>query len=295
MRPKMRLIVAAIFAAILVISVSEASARMIWVDTSGSDKNAGTETAPYATIRYALTQASSSQIDTIMVKPGIYNDSLTFDTKAVELRSVRGAKSTVIDGSGFGAPLFFDIGVPTTTVVDGFTIRDGSRTGVAIIGRGSAPAYSSSPEIKNCIIRANHGTLSGGGVRLEYSRADIHNNLIDSNTAGSGGGGIYLYRSAPRIWNNRIQYNQTTPEGFGGGINVYDTLDNNSDIVILNNLIVGNYAALDGGGVSVSASRVLLANNLVYGNRSRTNAYGGGIYFEYGSVQSVRNNIIASN
>ncbi len=283
----------------LLATVSSAMGRSYWVATSGSDKdNPGTEERPFATISFALLHISASVIDTVVVKPGIYNDSLTFDTKGVVVRSEKGAKATIIDGTGYNGVILFGVGVPTSTIFDGFTVRGATQLGIMVQGQripATAATITSSPEIKNCIIRSNGGEFgaSGAGLRLEYSRANLHNNLIDSNVSSGSGGGIYCYRSAPRIWNNRIQYNTTTSEGFGGGLFVTDTLDA-STILIQNNLIIGNFAALDGGGVYLIADGVLFANNLVYGNSTYISSYGGGLVSDYGS-QTMINNIFANN
>jgi len=297
--PKQRYLATVVFGLMLLAAVSSATGKSYWVDTTGSDKNQGTEKSPFATISYALSRISVSIIDTVVVLPGVYNDSLTFGTGAVVVRSEKGAKATVIDATGYDGAIFFGVGVPTSTVLDGFTIRGASKLGIMAQGQRivgtTAITITSSPEIKNCIIRGNGGSLgaSGAGLRLEYSKVNLHNNLIDSNISSGSGGGIFCYRSAPSIWNNRIQYNQATPEGDGGGILVTDTLDA-STILIQNNLIIGNYAAIDGGGAYFSGDHVLFANNLVYGNSSRVNALGAGLIGDYGD-QTIANNIFANN
>ena len=298
MGPKQRYLATLIFGLMLLAAVPAATGKSYWVAATGSDNNQGTETAPFATISYALLHISASVVDTVIVKPGVYNDSLTFDTKGVVIRSEKGAKATVVDGTGYNGVIYFGTGVPTSTVLDGFTVRGGSQLGVMVQGQrlaATAVTITSSPEIKNCIIRGNGGSsgASGAGLRLEYSKVNLHNNLIDSNLSYGSGGGIYCYRSSPHIWNNRIQYNTVTPEGFGGGIFVTDTLDANT-ILIQNNLIIGNYAAIDGGGAYFSGDHVLFANNLVYGNSSRVNALGAGLISDYGN-QTIVNNIFANN
>ncbi len=293
MGPKQRYLAIVVFGLILLAAVSSATGKSFWVAATGSDKNQGAETAPFLTISYAMTRTSASVIDTIVVRPGVYNDSLTFGTGAVVVRSEKGAKVTVIDGTGYNGVILFGVGVPTSTILDGFTIRDASQRGIVVQGQRSAV---SSPEIKNCIIRSNGGLSSGAngaGLRLGYSRASVHNNLIDSNASNVNGGGIYIEYSAPHIWNNRIQYNTVTPQGYGGGIFVTDTLGAGT-ILIQNNLIIGNYASSDGGGVYLNADRVLFANNLVYGNVAAKSASGAGVVCDYGN-QTIINNIFVGN
>ncbi len=292
MGPKRRHLAALVCGLMLLTAAPSVTGKSYWVATTGSDKNQGSETAPFATISYALSRISASVIDTVVVRPGVYNDSLTFGTTAVVVRSEKGAKTTVVDGTGHISVILFRDGAPRSTVLDGFTIRGGSQLGVWVRG---LPIAASSPEIKNCIVRSNGGSLgvSGAGLRLEYSRANLHNNLIDSNISSGSGGGIFCHNSVPRIWNNRIQYNAAT---LGGGIVVQTDTAGTGTIPIQSNLIIGNYASLNGGGVYLGADSVLFANNFVYGNNASTRAYGGGLVTDasYGS-QTLINNIFVGN
>jgi PKD repeat protein len=299
--PKIRHLAVIVFSLVLLVAISSAMGKSYWVATSGSDKdNPGTEEKPFATINFAFLHISASVVDTVVVKPGVYNDSLTFDTRAVVVRSEKGAKVTVVDGSGFKSAVVFDAGTPTSTVLDGFTVRGGTERRIMVRGTqidlpsSATVTTPSSPEIKNCIIRgAGSAPGAGGtGIRLEYSRASLHNNLIDSNTSNVNGGGILILYSAPKVWSNRIEHNNVV-DGVGGGIYVSDTLDGGS-IIIQNNLIIGNYSYNDAGGVYISADRVYFANNLVYGNSSRSLANSAGLLTDYGTT-TIINNIIANN
>jgi PKD repeat protein len=288
----------AILSLVLAIGSSASLARTFWVATNGSNTSVGSEAFPFATIKYAVGRTSLAQIDTILVKPGVYHDSISFSSIPVVVRSVKGAKATTIDGSGFNIPVVFESGVVSTTVLDGFTIRGGALSGIAVLGTiipSSFFVITSSPEIKNCIIRKNGGPSSsaGAGIYLHYSRANVHNNIIDTNTAGAGGGGIYCSKSAPKIWNNLIQANRVE-DGSGGGLRIDDTLSSPVTILVQNNLIIGNYAYANGGGAYLYSSGVVFANNLVYGNSSASFAYAGGVMMDYGTPMLL-NNIIAEN
>jgi PKD repeat protein len=288
--PKRRYLSALLFGLILLATATSVMGKSYWVAKSGSDKNPGSEAAPFASISYALSRISASVIDTIVVQPGVYNDSLTFGTAAVVVRSEKGAKSTVINGSAYNTAIVFDVGTPASTIFAGFTVRGAAQRGILVRGYKSAGVpvvIPSSPEISGCIIRAN-----GAGIRLDYSGANIHNNEIDSNSSAVNGGGILAVYSSPKILNNRIQYNSST-DGYGGGIYLSDTL-NASTTVIQNNLIVGNFAQSFAGGVFLSGDNIYFANNLVYGNTSYVSSIGAGLVTDYGN-QTIVNNIFANN
>lgn len=292
MAPERRLVAVLLVGLFLMLATSAALGKTFWVAPSGIDaSNAGTEDNPFATIRYALTRISASVRDTINVTPGVYYDSLMFDSRAVVVRGLKGAHATIIDGSEYKTAVVFEPGTPTTTIFGGFTVRGATERGIYVRGylSGGVPtAIPSSPEIKGCIIRGN-----GTGIRLDYSAANIHNNLIDSNAAGMNGSGILSISSSPTIWNNRIEYNQSK-DGMGGGLYLADTLDGRTTI-IQNNLIIGNFAQSQAGGVYLSGDNIYFANNLVYGNRSPMSALSGGMIVDYGINLIIANNIVVNN
>jgi PKD repeat protein len=302
------------------------SAKQLWVATTGKDTSsaiAGTQDFPYKTISFAITTAyadTSGTLDTVLVQPGTYKDTLRFYQKPLVVKSVSGAKVTIVSGDSIRTPVEFKQS-PITTVLNGFTVTRGNPYGV-LISCCYSELYepNSSPEIKNCIIRRNYG--SGGIVMNNYSNANIHNNLIDSNVTVSGGGvscynsspsiwsntiransvsssvsggGISCLNSSPAIWNNIIQGNSvTSTTGAGGGISVTGhsgTLPK-SPVLIQNNLILNN-SCFNASGVRLNTTYVYFVNNLVYGNTSNNLAVGG--VEVIGDSCLVRNNIIANN
>ena len=81
-----------------------------------------------ATIEGALEAASTS--DTILVAPGEYRVNLKWpDTPGISLMSESGPAETVLDGGGRLQVVGFYTGVDTTTVLSGFTIRNGHAEG----------------------------------------------------------------------------------------------------------------------------------------------------------------------
>jgi PKD repeat protein len=143
------------------------------------------------------------------------------------------------------------------------------------------------------IICRNQG-YTGGGIYITYSSGLIENNLIWQNQATSRGGGIFLFNSDPEIKNNFIIENSSyqSTQG-GGGLHLRPS---SSGIPVNNNIIVGNTAVADGGGVySVSAYNLDIFNNSIL--RNHADGKGGGVYSNYGSYikTSIETNTILEN
>ncbi len=258
--------------------------------------------------------------DTIIVRPGTYVENIDFLGKAIVLMSEDGPNATTIDGNLSGSVVLFTSGEGENTVLDGFTITNGSGTlyddrwyggGIfcldssptiinnkvsnnQVIGRGAGiSCRNSTPTISNNEIRNNYGGmfLRGGGVYCENSsHATIINNTIQSNSANYGGGIACRNYSHPMISGNTIIGNQA---GSGGGVYC-----ENSSPTITDNFISGNQGELDGGGIfsnyATSATSPQITENQIINNRS---IRGGGIRIFGGgsSLPLVTNNFITNN
>jgi len=117
----------------------------------------------FSTIQSAIDYAVDGA--TVLVAPGTYsgvgNIDLNFDGKAITVMSEAGAEQTIIDGGGTDRGFTFEDGEDSTSVLDGFTITNGSRP-----EGGGIYCYYSSPTIKNCIIRDCYANQDGGGVYI---------------------------------------------------------------------------------------------------------------------------------
>jgi hypothetical protein len=70
--------------------------------------------------------AAAAPSDTVLVAPGSYVENLIWpDTPGIKLLSEAGAAVTVLDGGAQESVIGIYTGVDTTTVVRGFTIRNG--------------------------------------------------------------------------------------------------------------------------------------------------------------------------
>ena len=131
---------------------------MSWV---GRETPAATINVPadQGTIQAAINAAVSGQ-DEVVVSPGTYLEAINFNGKAITLRSASGDPAdTIIDGGGSGTVVTCDSGETSTTVLDGFTITNGSAT-----YGGGMYNNNSSPTVSNCTFSGNTSTYEGGGM-----------------------------------------------------------------------------------------------------------------------------------
>ncbi|MCP4583178.1 MAG: DUF1565 domain-containing protein [candidate division Zixibacteria bacterium] len=197
--------------------------------------------------------------DTIIVRPGIYDEDINFYGHNVVLGSLflmtgdtSYISSTII--SDGGPNVAFENGEDSTAAIIGFTIQEGN----AIEGAGIY-CYNSNPIIRNNVIRNNivQGIYSGGGgIACINSSPLIAFNIIYGNYAYIAGGGIGCRdNSNPRIVNNTIYGNSTGPNYGGGGlvcVNSYPLVANtifwgNEPQSIRGNEPIVSYCNVEGG------------------------------------------------
>ena len=123
--------------------------------------------------------------DTVIVRPGTYVENIDFSGKAITVQSEQGAAVTAIDGNQAGSVVTIQSGEGAASVLEGFTIRNGSTTS---FGGGILCANNSSPTIRNNVVTLNSAAMQGGGIFCAGSPAVITNNVISRNTADRGSG-----------------------------------------------------------------------------------------------------------
>jgi len=191
--------------------------------------HSATVTVPddYSTIQAAINAAGNH--DTVLVKPGTYVENIDFSGKAITVRSESGPEVTTIDGNQAGSVVRFINSEDDESVLEGFTITNGTGT-----------------------YKPSEGYF-GGGIYCELTRPTITGNIVTANGADSGGGIFCRYPSSlpgsNNISNNTISGN--TGEGIVAGC-----------IHISNNTIVGN----DTGILCLDADSTLIEGNIITGN-----------------------------
>lgn len=248
--------------------------------------------ADQPTIQAGINAAANG--DTVLVAPGTYFENIDFMGKAITLKSSGGPKVTIIDGMQKDNVVKITNKETTTTVLEGFTIQNGFGT-TYISGAGVSMQFSSYATIVGNIIR-NNETCIGGGVYAQGGSPVVKQNMIVDNIAdcgnGSGGGIEFDAASAPQIIGNLIAANQS-PLGNGAGITVEGLF---APALIQNNVIRGNKAQADGGGIyAFNSDDALVIQNLIVGNVAAT---GAGAYWTVvanTTGPTMINNTFASN
>ena len=218
--------------------------------------------------------------DTVKVAPGTYYENINFNGKNIVLKSTSGPESTIIDGNQNGSVVTFENGEDSTTILEGFTIQNGS----AEVG-GGIYCFHSNPSLENVTVSGNTASGNGGGISCDLSSPSLENVTVSGNTAESGGGGIFCWNgSNPSLVNVSVRSN-TASSWHGGGI----YCENGSSPSLLNVTISGNTAFWDGGGITCSNSSPVLESVTISGNMAEI---GGGIYCRNISNPSLVNTIL---
>lgn len=168
----------------------------------------------YPTIGSAIDAALPG--DTILVAAGTYtgneNKNLDFDGKILNLQCETPGEC-VIDCQESGRGFYFHRREKGTSIVDGFTIINGSPEGNLRDG-GAILCFSSDPTIRNCRLLGNSTTGVGGGLACLFANPTVHDCLIAGNSARKSGGGIAVSHASPNIHGCTITDNHAL-SGFG--------------------------------------------------------------------------------
>jgi predicted outer membrane repeat protein len=220
------------------------------------------------TIQAGIDSASAG--DTVMVASGTYtgtgNINVSFNGKAIVVRSQSGAQYTIIDCSPAGNRAFtFDQGETRSSKLIGFTIRNGDVQHRWVAGlpdkMGGAVKIKASPSIEDCIMD-NCKAENGGGIAILTSAAspEIIQCTFSNDTASNyNGGGIY----------------------YGAG----------HDLILQYCIFTANYASGSGGGIFAGGSTCAIE----YSEFSLNSCYdnGGAIYS--GTNTTVNNCTLVKN
>jgi len=267
-------------------------------------------------IQSAIDQAQSGEV--LCVAPGTYTGSLNFKGKDIVLRSSGGAAVTFLNGGGTGIVVTFNHFEGGNSVLDGFTIQNGSAPASAP-GGGGLLIVNASPTIKNCVVRNNTALGGsyprGGGAYIggSYSAPSITCTRFEANRAGYAGGGLattyfahpylgydsFVGNSAPygggltghfngraTIEDSEILANSATD---GGGIHLGTPFGN---ATVRRTVLARNTATGNGGGMWVAAGFADVLNDIFDANRART---GGAAAAGFGSMVNVASTIFVNN
>jgi len=233
--------------AVLILAASALAGAADWiVDDNGP--------ADFTKIQDAVNAFYVQPGDTILVKPGLYLETLYLGSKDLVIRSEGGPFATILDAQEMGSAVSL-IGRTSATRIEGLTIRNGrDQTGGGVYIYGGGPVLTRNVITGNSAAGGYLGYGYGGGIEVYGSAAVITHNVIQGNTALDGGGGIDVYYAGPStpgsccplIVQNTILGNRvTSPTGLGGGILVAASEPR------VDSCVVSGNAAAAGGGLYV--------------------------------------------
>ena len=235
---------------------------------------------------------ASSDGDTVLVQPGIYEEIIDFGGHNIVIGSLyitTGDTSyisqTQIDGNNLGSVVTFQNGETRSAELTGFMLMNGQATfGGGIFCSGADPTISHNIIKNNSAFSDDDG--KGGGVFCAYSNMLLKYNVIKNNYCsgpeGGYGGGLYCENFAPVIKGNLIINN--LGDWAGGGIYFKDC-----NAVFSQNVVAKNTATVYGGAMLCDNSNTVIRNVVCYDNESSW-AYGGG-FFCYASYPIIVNSI----
>jgi len=246
-----------------------------------------TQNKSYFAIQDAIDDAKSG--DTIEVKDGTYNESLTFPSgEIIILESVNGSSSTVIQGLDNQYTITCD-GSQKGTDIRGFTITHQS-------GEKGAGVYNTNGQIKlsGCHIFNNASDENGGGIRNLNATITVNGCTVSGNSAPTSGGGILNDNGTLNIDNKSIiSYNTTQ---YGGGLCNYQgtTTIIGESSVIQNTAVEGGGIFNDGGTTTITGKSIISENSAMGGGFNELE-HGGGIRMKHGTVYVKGGSIISKN
>jgi parallel beta-helix repeat protein len=249
--------------------------------------------ADFPSIQAALTNTSPLAVDTVLVAPGIYHESVGFQGRIARVISSDGPAATLIAAPAGTAAASFNSGETADALLSGFTITN-SAIGVSI--GNSSPTITSNVIVNcgqgivcgsaNAVIRGNrivgsHSTDIGFGVGSAIALGGAASPLLEGNIVESNDAGISMNSAgSPIIRNNVLQANR------GNAIEML----NFTDADIIQNLILGNGGSGIWCTVAAGTRGPRVVNNTILEN-SVAGIYAAGP----GATAQVINNIILGN
>jgi parallel beta-helix repeat protein len=238
----------------------------------------------YSTIQAGINASVNG--DTVLVAPGIYREHITFNGKAILLKSLNGPDETIIEKVIDGMPIIrFENGEGPNSVLNGFTIRNSN----------GAPAlnmsYAGPTIVRNIFINNVNTSSDGGAINAVYGPVlRIIENIFENNSSVYGtGGGVRSYGIDLIISGNIFRGNNAGTHG--GAVH----LRASNESIVDHNLFVGNDCLSIGGALTLSEDRGVRVFNNTFDSNSSVEPHGAGIAVWYSSSCRLYNNIIVNN
>lgn len=217
---------------------------------------------------------SATHGDTILVQPGTYFEQINFEGKSITLGSLTLTtydtsyiSQTIIDGDSLGTVVTFSGGEDSSTVLAGFTIRNGNSE----LGGGGIWVKNAMPLLRHLTITSNFGEIGGGILCSDGADPTIDQLAIIGNSSWRGGG-IACDSSDAEIMDVRVIGNQGIA---GAGIRLVESNARLTNVTISNNIGAGGRGGGLGGGIFCENSNPILTDVIINQNQA---SKAGGIY-----------------
>ena len=293
--------------------VAKQAAADIWVATTGSDDNDGSQANPVATIAKAIELAGDGY--TIHIADGNYvNDKTLSISKSLTLE---GSANTVIDGN---ASKIMEVTADATVVLTNLSFTNGN---AALVG---AISNEGKLTISNSNFYSNKATGNSGTIITNKNKLNINNSKFYQNSAGKGvvnnqnnallvidnsefynnnmtsfsnSYGIVYTTSANATISNTVFRNNAVK--YGGAIWATKSSDATIGIVnIINSTFEGNSANTgQGGALFVSGGECIIKESMFINNKANPGKFNGGqggaIYTSLNGNVSVTDSVFKNN
>ena len=293
--------------------VAKQAAADIWVATTGSDDNDGSQANPVATIAKAIELAGDGY--TIHIADGNYvNDKTLSISKSLTLE---GNANTVIDGN---ASRIMDVTADATVVLTNLSFTNGNNALVGAISNEGKLTISNSNFYSNKVT-GNSGTIITNKNKLNINNSKFYQNsaskgvvnnqngallVIDNSefynndmTSFSNSYGIVYTTSANATISNTVFRNNAVK--YGGAIYATKSSDATIGIVnIINSTFEGNSANNgQGGALFVSGGECIIKESMFINNKANPGKFSGGqggaIYTSLNGNVSVTDSVFKNN
>ena len=293
--------------------VAKQAAADIWVATTGSDDNDGSQANPVATIAKAIELAGDGY--TIHIADGNYvNDKTLSISKSLTLE---GSANTVIDGN---ASKIMEVTADATVVLTNLSFTNGND---ALVG---AISNEGKLTISNSNFYSNKATGNSGTIITNKNKLNINNSKFYQNSAGKGvvnnqndallvidnsefynndmtsfsnSYGIVYTTSANATISNTVFRNNAVK--YGGAIYATKSSDATIGIVnIINSTFESNNANTgQGGALFVSGGECIIKESMFINNKANPGKFSGGqggaIYTSLNGNVSVADSVFKNN
>ena len=293
--------------------VAKQAAADIWVATTGSDDNDGSQANPVATIAKAIELAGDGY--TIHIADGNYvNDKTLSISKSLTLE---GSANTVIDGN---ASKIMEVTADATVVLTNLSFTNGNDALVGAISNEGKLTISNSNFYSNKVT-GNSGTIITNKNKLNINNSKFYQNsaskgvvnnqndavlVIDNSefynndmTSFSNSYGIVYTTSANATISNTVFRNNAVK--YGGAIFATKSSDATIGIVnIINSTFESNSANTgQGGALFVSGGECIIKESMFINNKANpgkfTGGQGGAIYTSLNGNVSVTDSVFKNN